>query len=96
MKKIPEFGKTNTQRNPIARIRLFDPAGFMTWYVLEYDPRDKLAYGWVCGHYHEFGTFSIAELAEIRGRFDLPIERDLHFKPCRLSKLPEHERPEYL
>ncbi len=96
LKTLPEFGKTDDERDPIARIRFFDPTGFMTWFVIEYDPRDKIAYGWVCGHYHEFGTFSMTELMAVRGHLNLPIERDLHFKPCRLSKLPDHERPDYL
>lgn len=35
----------------------------------------------------EWGYQSLNELQELRGRFGLGIERDLHFKPCAFSEV---------
>jgi hypothetical protein len=36
------------------------------------------------------GYFSLNELKEVRGAMGLKIERDIHFKPERLSVLKQH------
>jgi len=92
---LPSFGQTSDERDPMARIRLFDAGGSWTWYIIEYDPKDHVCYGWVCGIEQEFGTFSLSELISLRGPLGLRVERDLHFEPCPISKLPKHERPSY-
>ena len=71
--------------NPIARIKLFDPTGGWTWYVSNYDPASRIAYGLVDGFELEYGNFSMEELVEFRGRWGLPIERDLHWHPRPLK-----------
>ncbi len=71
--------------DPIARIKLFDPTGSWTWYIVEYDPETRNAWGLVDGLERELGDFSMAELVEFRGRLGLPIERDLHWEPRPLS-----------
>jgi Protein of unknown function (DUF2958) len=53
---------------------------------------DFLFFGYVIGQEAELGYFSLSELEQIRGRFGLPVERDLSFKPCRLSKITSGER----
>lgn len=58
-----------------------------TWYAIEYDPQSNICYGFVDGDFPELGSFSLTELQECRGVLGLPLERDLYFKPCRLSKL---------
>lgn len=94
--KLPATGDTAEKSDPMVHIKLFDPTGSWTWFIIEYDPEDRVAYGWVCGFEKEFGSFSLAELEQHRGHFGLGIERDLHFKPCRISKLPKRFRPDYL
>jgi hypothetical protein len=50
---------------------------------------DILFYGYVTGHFGESGYFKLSELKNakngITGILAVPIERDLYFKPCRLS-----------
>ncbi len=67
MKTIPKNGETSEQLDSIVHIKLFDSAGSWTWYVIEYDPDDRICYGWVCGFEQEFGSFSLAEMESIRG-----------------------------
>lgn len=72
---------------PTASIKLFDPTGSWTWYIAAYDPEDGNAYGLVDGHEVEVGSFHMPELVEYRGRFGLPLERDLHWTPEPLDAL---------
>jgi len=77
-------------QDPIARVKLFDPTGSWTWYLSEYDPDPDgggLAFGLVIGHEVELGYVSLDELAAVRVRFGLPIERDIHFTPAPLTDL---------
>ena len=93
MKTIPSYGETSEQLDSMVHIKLFDPAGSWTWYVMEYDPKDRICYGWVCGFEQEFGSFKLAELETIPGPLGRRVERDLFFTPCLLSELPEPHRP---
>lgn len=64
-------------------VKLFTPDAGATWLLTEIDPEDPdIAFG-LCDlglGYPELGSVSLAELAEVRGRLGLPVERDLHFK----------------
>ena len=63
-------------------LKLFNPAGAGTWYITEYDPEEKLAFGFVNlgdPEMAELGYVSILELGNYRGPFGLGIERDMHF-----------------
>ena len=71
---------------PIARIKLFDPTGSWTWYISSYEPETGMALGLVDGFEKEQGYIYMPELLAYRGRFGLPIERDLYWKPKPLSE----------
>ena len=87
--KLPALYATDHDDDPLARVKLFNPSGGGTWYLTEYDPAERRAFGWadlVDPELAELGYISMAELVEFRGQFGLPIERDLHFKPRPLSE----------
>lgn len=86
-KKIPALYETEEQGEKIVWVKLFTPDAQWTWYVIEYRPEDGLCFGLVVGFEKELGYFSIPELEEVRGPLGLPIERDLHFEPVKLSEL---------
>jgi hypothetical protein len=48
---------------------------------------DIMFFGLVDGHEAELGYFAMSELASVKGKFGLGIERDLHFKPTALKDL---------
>lgn len=63
-------------------VKLFNPCGAGTWLLTEIDPEDTTIAWGLCDlgmGFPEFGTVSLVELAEYRGRLGLGIERDLHF-----------------
>jgi len=45
----------------------------------------------VQGLENELGYFSLEEIADVRGRMNLPVERDMCFKPTLLSVLQNKE-----
>jgi len=65
-------------------VKLFTPDAACTWLLTELDPDDEdIAFG-LCDlglGFPELGCVRISELASVRGRFGLPVERDLHFNP---------------
>ena len=85
--KLPALYATEGKTEALARVKIFDPCGSWTWYVIEYDPIQKLAFGLVDGFEKELGYFSLEELEKTRTRFGLPLERDLHWDPVPVSSL---------
>lgn len=69
--------------DPYPVVKLFTPDGAATWLLTELDPADPdIAFG-LCDlglGYPELGSVRISEIAAVRGRMRLPVERDLHFK----------------
>ncbi|MFO0966121.1 MAG: DUF2958 domain-containing protein [Gemmataceae bacterium] len=84
---IPRLYTTEKLADPTIFIKLFTPDSNWTWYLLEYDPAERLGFGLVIGHEQELGYFSLEEMEESRGPLELRIERDLHFKPLPLSQV---------
>jgi hypothetical protein len=77
-------------------VKLFTPDAACTWLLSELDPEDEdIAFG-LCDlgfGTPELGSVSLAELAAVRGRLGLPVERDLHFAPKKtLSHHPAAAR----
>jgi hypothetical protein len=79
-KKIPRINPEDA--SPIEERRVyakyFHPMSSWTWYVLQYDPKDKIFFGWVKGDFPEYGSFGLPELEEVEVR-GLKIERDLYW-----------------
>lgn len=59
--------------------KFFDPCGSWTWYATEFDPEERVFFGYVRGFENELGYFSLDELQSVKGPFGLGIERDLCF-----------------
>ena len=73
--------------DPVVHVKLFHPAGAGTWFVTEYDPENKMAFGFVTGFGgDEFGYISMDEMECADLPLGIQIERDIHFKPQLLSK----------
>ncbi|EMI55082.1 DUF2958 domain-containing protein [Rhodopirellula sallentina] len=85
--KLPTLGATSENRDPIVQVKWFTPDANWTWWVIEYDPESRIAYGLVRGLEQEFGTFALDEIEECRGALGLPVERDLHFDPQPVSQV---------
>lgn len=82
--------------DPIPVVKLFTPDAGATWLLTEIDPDDHdHAFG-LCDlglGFPELGWLSLAEVASVKGRLGLPVERDLHFQATkRLSAYAREAR----
>lgn len=75
-----------------ALVKFFTPDSNWTWYASEYDPENRIFFGYVIGLEDELGYFSLDELEEVRGPLGLRIERDEGFKPASLEEIRQHYR----
>lgn len=87
LKTIPQLYATEEQINPTVQVKLFTPDSNWTWYILEYDPQQKLLFGFVDGHTQELGYFSLTEIEELTGPLGLHVERDTSFTPISLDEV---------
>lgn len=78
--KTPEADK-------VLVVKFFTPWTNWTWYGVEYNPTERLFFGYVEGHEKEWGYFSLDELESVKGPYGLKIERDLHWQPTKFADL---------
>ncbi len=58
------------EKDPLVVAKLFDPCGSASWFLLEYDPVEKIAFGYVTGlQADEYGYVSLTELESIERPF---------------------------
>ena len=85
-KKFPRLYETENLKSSEIKVitKYFHPLSIYTWYATEYDPKQKLFFGYVIGHDSELGYFSLEEMESIEVK-GLKIERDLYWKECTLE-----------
>ena len=86
LEKLPMLHSSEQKKDPMVWCKFFYPDFDWTWFVIEFDGKDTF-YGLVKGFEEELGYFSLSELLLNKGKLGLSIERDLYFKPRRLSEL---------
>lgn len=96
--KFAEQGKCD--KKPATEVKViakfFNPAGGGTWYATEYDPIDRIFFGFVSifNDYNDgLGLFSLEELLTVKLPFGFKIERDLHFGDYTLQQILDGARP---
>jgi hypothetical protein len=94
-KKLLRNGKLRQQRDQEDKpepdfwpvVKLFTPDAGCTWLLTEIDPDDPdIAFG-LCDlgfGCPELGSVSLSELEAVRGRLNLPVERDLYFTATKM------------
>ena len=97
--RFAQVGRQAEVADPIVIAHFFNPTGAGDWYATEYDPVDRIIYGYASIFHDwndEWGCTSLDELESFKGQFGLGIERDLywHEKPAsevitKIKTLPE-------
>lgn len=82
---IPPLYSQENVTDPLVWAKYFTPDSSWTWYVIEYRPEERLAFGLVVGLETGLGYFNLEELEAVRGPLGLRIERELGFEPTPLS-----------
>lgn len=86
-KLVKNDEQVNKNDNPMVLAKYFYPDFSWTWYAISYDEKTEVFFGLVDGFEREFGSFSLEELVDNRGKLGCEIERDLYFKPIKLKDL---------
>lgn len=85
-KRLPELHSQDGKGDEaIAYVKYFCPWNQWTWFGTEFDGKQTF-FGLVIGNETELGYFNLQEMENVRGPLGLKIERDLYFKPCKLSE----------
>lgn len=83
------------ERDPVPVVKFFNPCGAATWLATELDADGDTLFGLADLGFGcpELGSFSLAEIAAVRLRFGLRVERDEYFATKhRLSEWAEAAR----
>ncbi len=81
---IPKLYETEDQTDPIAYVKLFIDG--WTWFITEISIDNDICFGYVVSPFGaELGYFSVDEIKSIKGSLRIGVERDLSFKPTKLS-----------
>ena len=84
LNRIPKLYETEEQNNPIAYVKLFLDG--WTWFITEISIDNNICFGYVISPFGaELGYFSLEEIKSIKGTLGIGVERDLSFKPTKLS-----------
>ena len=85
--KLPALYSQEHEKDPMVHLKFFNPVGRGTWYLIEYDPEENLAFGYIDLGHPELGYFSITEMEEIILPMSQKIERDIYFRTSVLSDI---------
>lgn len=88
LERLPALGTTDNLSldDHVLQVKFFDPYGSWSWFAVEYDPQQKLFFGWVNGFEKEWGYFSLEELESLTFAGMPRIERDLYFAPIKYGE----------
>lgn len=87
-KEYPLYSQENNS-DPLVVAKLFNADGAATWYVTEFNPDTKIAFGFVVGlGEDEWGYTSLTELESVKHPvLKVPvIERDVYFTQAPISQ----------
>lgn len=87
-RKIPPlYAQDNAGDSAVVHAKWFTiVAPNFRWYVLEYDPADRMAFAFVTSDMLPQGEFGYVSVTELRS-LGRSIERDLHWTPCTMEQL---------
>jgi hypothetical protein len=82
----PLYSQEGKGDEALVHVKLFDPCGSATWYLLEWDGQEE-AFGYVTGLAEdEYGYVPLRELASVRGHLGIGIEIETTFLPTPLGQ----------
>lgn len=84
LNKFREQGDTSykSAHETLVIVKYFNPCGAGTWYAVEYDPENRIFFGYANigdPSFAELGYFSLDDLENYRSANGMGLERDLYF-----------------
>lgn len=99
LEKYPLYSQDGKKEDAICQAKFFLCAGAWTWYILEANLEEGIAYGiTITGNGEgEYGYTSLEELQELRvTKFGLTVERDIAFTPTPLKNIQNEYLQKFL
>jgi hypothetical protein len=90
LRALPELYSTEGTSDPIAPVRLVLPGTEASWWLTEYSPQKRIAFGFCTLGDHqlaELGYVSLDELIALRSLSGAKVERDRRYNPIRISQV---------
>ena len=85
--RTPGLYATDGQEDPVVQAHFYCILNHWDWYLTEYDPETREAFGFVHGFADEWGYFSLDEMEGVnRAQGFEVIERETPFEPKPLSE----------
>lgn len=93
LRRLPPLYSQEKNPDPVVQAKFFSPYGNMRWYATEYDPEQRVFFGYIDSNgERELGYFGFDELANATVWGGVPaVERDLYFQPKPLSRVKREE-----
>lgn len=89
LSKVPLLYKTEGVPLPEKNVYFHFFCGNSDWWILEYDPKDRLFFGIAKIFVHELGYISFDEMKEAKAFGVMEVERDLYFKVKKVKDIEE-------
>ena len=92
LSKMPALYANERQdvENHLLIMRFYHPLSRSNWFAMEYDPEERVFFGWTDGDFQEWGYFSLLEMAFVNVQ-GVPIMWDVDFKATRFGELKAKE-----
>lgn len=85
---LPPLYSQDGSHDPMVYGHWFSCINNWDLYATEYDPVERVCFGFVIGFVPEMGYFTISELEEVNRKYGLQVfERDASFEPCRAHEV---------
>ena len=89
LEKFPLYSQEGKGKDAVCQAKFFLCVGAWTWYILEANLEEDIAYGIVVNGYGEaeYSYICLSELQGLRTKLGLTVERDTCFEPTPLKQI---------
>lgn len=89
LSKVP--GLYTTEDIPLAEKNVYFHffCGNSDWWILEYDPNDRLFFGTAKMFEYELGYISFDEMRDVKALGVMEVDRDIHFDVKKVKEIEE-------
>ncbi len=98
LEKYPLYSQDGKKEDAICQVKFFLCVGAWSWFILEANLDEGVAYGIVISGNGEaeYGYISLSELQDLRTKFGLTVERDVSFSPTPLKEIKDEYLQKFL
>lgn len=84
---LPAISDIRNEKDPICHMRFYCPWNGCTWYVMSYNPKTELFFGYIVKESPSLDFFTLKQLEKIHGPGGERISIDENWKPKKLSEI---------